>query len=251
MNRGKGRNRQENNHSETREGKERETKGNTEKCGKIRRSAEKYDVRKRWKSAEMTLGKIIVKVKCHVMSHKVLRYVTGDLYSDSAGEASDASSMGSVDPAAAYSDESSLDSVHPGSVYSDSRTASQSDIKSPPSTDPGDALTDNEGELPSDSASLSSVHAGDAFSETSSPPHLSGLSDIEMQDKPNPPAMPPGHVANLSSPESSLAIGSHLHGFEMRGPFTASSFADIPTDCLNLDECEEDPDAPENLAPGD
>ena len=183
----------------------------------------------------------------------------GDVYSDSAGEASDASSMGSVDAAAAYSaaesdpdsDESSLDSVHPGSVYSDSGTASQSDIKSPPSTDPGDALTDNEGELPSDSASLSSVHAGDAFSETSSPPHLSGLSDIEMQDKPNSPAMPPGHVANLSSPESSLAIGSHLHGFETRGPFTASSFADIPTDWLNLDECEEDPDAPENLAPGD
>src|SRR5271168_1604017 len=76
MNRGKGRNRQENNHSETREGKERETKGNTEKCGKIRRSAEKYNVRKRWKSAEMTLGKIIVKVKCHVMSHEVLRYIT-------------------------------------------------------------------------------------------------------------------------------------------------------------------------------
>ena len=24
----------------------------------------------------MTLGKIIVKVKCHVMSHEVLRYVT-------------------------------------------------------------------------------------------------------------------------------------------------------------------------------
>src|SRR5271168_4402900 len=62
MNRGKGRNGQENNHSETREGKERETKGNMEKCGKIRRSAEKYDVRKRWKSAEMTLGKIIMKV---------------------------------------------------------------------------------------------------------------------------------------------------------------------------------------------
>src|SRR5271156_5275459 len=149
------------------------------------------------------------------------------------------------------SGESSLDSVHPGSIYSDSGMASQSDIKSPPSTDPGDALTDNEGELPSDSASLSSVHAGDAFSETSSPPHLSGLSDIEMQDKPNSPAMPPGHVANLSSPESSLAIGSHLHGFETRGPFTASSFADIPTDWHNLDECEEDPDAPENLAPGD
>jgi hypothetical protein len=192
-------------------------------------------------------------------AHSLASVQAGDVYSDSAGEASDASSMGSADPTAAYaddesdddSDEGSLDSVHPGSVYSDSGTASQSDVHSLPSTDAVDALTDNEAELPSDSASLPSVHAGDAFSETSSPPHLSGLSDIEMPDEPTSPAMPPGQVANVISPESSLAIGSHLHGFETRGPFTASSFAHIPSDWLNLDECEEDLDAPENPAPGD
>ena len=47
--------------------------------GETRKGAERYgEVRcaERRKSAEKTLGKIIVKVKSHVMSHEVLWYVT-------------------------------------------------------------------------------------------------------------------------------------------------------------------------------
>src|SRR5277367_3138216 len=77
------------NETEVREGTDRrliivkQGKARTGKLSEMRRSAERYgEVRKSmmcgkgWKSAEMTLGKIIVKVKCHVMSHEVLRYIT-------------------------------------------------------------------------------------------------------------------------------------------------------------------------------
>src|SRR5271168_2082511 len=68
------------NETEAREGKDRriiivkQGKARKGKLSEMRRSAERYgEVRrsmicgKGWKSAEMTLGKIIVKVKCHVM----------------------------------------------------------------------------------------------------------------------------------------------------------------------------------------
>src|SRR5277367_2464978 len=71
------------NETEVREGTDRrliivkQGKARKGKLSETRRSAERYgEVRKSmmcgkgWKSAEMTLGKIIVKVKCHVMKSR-------------------------------------------------------------------------------------------------------------------------------------------------------------------------------------
>src|SRR5271156_500557 len=124
-------------------------------------------------------------------------------------------------------------------------------VHSLPCVDAVDAYTDNDGELPSDSSSLSSVRAGDAFSQVSSPPHLAGFSDIQMHGESDSPSLQPVQAVDAFSLGLSLPIGTALPEFETRGPFTASSFANIPSDWLNLDECEADPDSPENRGPGD
>jgi hypothetical protein len=194
----------------------------------------------------------------------------GDAYpNSSAGEESDAASLCSVNADDVYSDleseghsdDGSLGSVHPCSVYSDSGTEPLSHIHSLPSVDAMDAFTANEAEPPSDSASFPSVRAGAAFSQASSSPlgtplavfeargplpaqsspHLPAFS-LQMQDMSDSSSLHPVQAADASSAGSSLPIGTDLQ-FETRGPFTASSFAYIPSNWLNLDAFDEDPDA--------